>query len=496
MAMRAESMANRGASPGADAAGKEHRARILDPPRNCWRIEPASRAALLIDAAAYFARLDQVLPHARHSVLIVGWDFDHRIHLRADGAPEGPCLGDRLRALVEARPACRVRVLVWSVAVVHAPGAPLPLLFGAGWQDHPRIEVRLDRQHPIYASHHQKLVCIDDALAFTGGIDLTVERWDTRRHAAEDPARVDAGGAGYGPVHDLQMLVEGDAARALGDIARERWRRATGAALAPCAAGPVPWPAGLEPSFVDTPVAIARTSPAWGDAPPVQEGAALLADALRAAERSIYIETQYLSAAPVGDLLAERLAEADGPEIVILVTPASPGLVERFVMGGNRDRLIRRLKRADRFGRLRIFYPVVPSAEGACPVQLHAKLLVVDDCFLRVGSSNLNNRSIGLDTECDLAIEAADPATCAAIAALRARLLAEHLGADPRAVRAAIAEEGSLIRAIDRLNTGPRGLRAFPAMTTPGPTRPIPGTRFLDPRRPFEPLWFLRRARR
>jgi phosphatidylserine/phosphatidylglycerophosphate/cardiolipin synthase-like enzyme len=113
-----------------------------------------------------------------------------------------------------------------------------------------------------------------------------------------------------------------------------------------------------------------------------------------------------------------------------------------------------------------------------------------------VGSSNINNRSSGLDTECDLAIEAPDNVARQGIARLRERLLAEHLGVSPVRVAEALAAERSLLRAIDKLNHNPRGLRPLDAMATDGPTRRIFGTGLLDPRKPFEPLWFLRRKGR
>ena len=154
--------------------------RILEPSLNCWRIENASRATVLIDAAAYFACLERSLREARRSVLIVGWDFDGRIMLGRGAEVEGAQpLGPLLRSLVEARPDLEIRILVWSIAVLHAPSDSLPLLLGADWQEHARIQLRLDTEHPIYGAHHQKIVCIDDRLAFAGGIDLTVGRWDT-----------------------------------------------------------------------------------------------------------------------------------------------------------------------------------------------------------------------------------------------------------------------------------------------------------------------------
>ena len=474
----------------AGAAGS----RIVGPGRNCWRVEQSRRAAVLVDGGPYFAHLEDALRQARRSILIIGWDFDGRIRLRPDVDPESsPPLGQLLRSLVEARPELEIRILVWSVAVIHAPGAPLPLLFGAEWQEHPRILVRLDTHHPKYAAHHQKIVCIDEALAFVGGIDLTVRRWDRKEHLAHDPARLSPEGEPYSPVHDIQMVVDGAAAQALRALGRSRWRNATGEDLGDCPPHEGLWPSTLEPHFTDTPVAVARTEPAWCDAPAVMEAAMLTTDALRAAQRTIYIEAQYMTACYVGDVVAESLARKDGPEVIVLMTHLSRGMLERLVMGRNRDRLICRLKRADRFNRLRVYYPIVPGSDGEQQVMVHSKLVIVDDVFIRVGSSNLNNRSIGLDTECDLAVEATTDAARAAIASIHRQLVAEHVDADPAAVGEAIAKTGSVIGAIERLNTRPRGLRPFEAMNGKGPARPVFGTGVLDPKEPFAPLRFLRR---
>jgi phosphatidylserine/phosphatidylglycerophosphate/cardiolipin synthase-like enzyme len=469
---------------------------ILQPGRNCWRVERAERAAVLVDGACYFSRLEQALASARRSILIVGWDFDARIKLRADRGDDAPTLGDLLRSLVEARPELEIRILIWSIATLHAPGETLPLIAGAKWQDHPRIHLRLDYEHPIYAAHHQKVVCIDDCLAFAGGIDLTVQRWDTQEHGASDPVRHTPEGSAYGPVHDLQMMVAGPAAGALTDLAQRRWRIATGEELEPVQTEAAVWPSDLEPDFLDASLAIARTAPPWGDNPPIREVAALTLDALQAARHSIYIEAQYFVSFAIGHVLAQQLARRDGPEIVVVTSQTLPGAFERFVMGANRDRLIRRMKRADSFDRLKVCRPVVPAADGEAEVLIHAKLIIVDDVFVRIGSSNLNNRSVGLDTECDVAIEANNDGERHGIRRLRERLLGEHLGVSPERLAQAVAAKGSLVQAIDALGGNARGLRAFEAMAAPGPARPIFGTRLLDPHRPFEPFWFLRKRRR
>lgn len=466
-------------------AAEEAKPRILRPSENCWRIDTASRAAVLVDAADYFCRLENVLHQAERSILIVGWDFDGRIRLCPDKPLElSRPLGALLRGLVEAKPELEVHILVWSVAILHAPGAPLPLLLGSDWDDHPRIHVKLDTRHPIYAAHHQKIVCIDDVLAFAGGIDLTVERWDTCDHREAHPRRLNPDGSSYNPVHDIQMAVEGEAARALAELVRERWLLATGYRLEAVDQDKPCWPTGLRPDFIDMPVAIARTYPAWGGTEAVREVERLTLDCLRFARRSIYIEAQYLTAASVGDALAEKLEEPTGPEIVVILTRSSQGAVEHLVMGENRDRLMRKLHSLDRHERLRIFYPTVPGRHGECEVHIHAKLIVVDDVFMRVGSSNLNNRSMGLDTECDLAIEARTSGDRQTIARLRDGLLAEHLGCDPKAVASIVAERGSLSDAIARLNTNDRGLR--PLMPPDGPTDPLIGTRIFDPHQPLD----------
>ena len=474
--------------------------RILRPGRNCWRVEKASRAAILIDAEAYFSRVDQALKAARRSILIIGWDFDAIIRLRPQDGDDAERLGPLLRRLVEERPDLEVRVLVWNLSVLHAPGAALPHLLGEMWEDHPRISVRLDANHPALGAQHQKIIAVDGNVAFVGGIDLTVDRWDVPDHPAEHELRLKPDGSAYGPVHDMQILVEGDAARAVTELAAEEWRHATGGEAPVVDVESDPWPAGLAADFRNVPVAIARTRPRWRKMRGIREAAQLTRDALAAARESIYIEAQYFTDFRLGELIAKRLREPEGPEVVVVVTRTTHGFIEGVFMNGNRKRLVRRLKRADRYRRLRLWHPVVPSPDGECEVLIHAKLVIADDRFLRVGSSNLNNRSTGLDLECDLAVEAVDAASRKSVAGVRARLLGEHLHRDPEAVAAAIASERSLIRAIEKLNTNERRLAPF-SRVGKGSIRPIFGTRLIDPRgssaflAPLRRLWRKHRPR-
>jgi phosphatidylserine/phosphatidylglycerophosphate/cardiolipin synthase-like enzyme len=467
---------------------------ILREGRNCWRNFASERAAVLVDGESYFAHLHDALQLARKSIVILGWDFDGRIKLRPQD-DDCPTLGAMLRALVEKHAELHVDILVWSVAVWHAPSSPAGLLLGESWQHHPRIRVHLDTHHPIYAAHHQKIICIDEALGFCGGMDLTVMRWDSPQHRPTEPLRLDPDGEPYGPVHDIQMVVQGEAAAALAEIVRERWHRARLPPLRQSPRDEPLWPPTLVPDFIGTPLTLARTFPRWEENAKIEEIDALTQDVILAARTYIYIEAQYLSAPDVAKALARKLAQANGPDVVIIVTKQSRGRAEQFVMGRNRERLLRRLTRADRHRRLRIYYPAVVENDAETPIHVHAKLMIVDDRILRIGSANLNNRSMGLDTECDVVVEAQDGATRDAICGVRERLLAEHLGTTAAHVRETAQREHSLLVAIEQLNGGARCLKEIRVQPR-GPTRPVWATFILDPRRPIQPLGLLQRLRR
>lgn len=459
---------------------------ILRPGRNVWRIENAAKLKFLIDADAYFTMLEQALRNARHSIWIIGWDFNGNIRLHPDQGEQSVRLGELLREAVERNENLTVRILVWRLGALYSQKK---IFQQEPWREHPRIIFRYDGKHPLRASHHQKLVCIDDTLAFTGGMDLTVHRWDRRPHRPFDPDRVTEDGEAYEPVHDAQIALEGAAAKAIGDLARERWKRATGETHQPEHHAEPVWPDGFEPELKNANVGIARTLPSMVGYRGKREAGRLNYDALRRARKNIYIETQYLASRPLGRLLEKRLAEEDGPEVVILVTESSRGLFEQFVMGGNRDRIIRRLIAADRHKRLRVFYPIAvdEAADKEQEILIHSKVLIVDDCFLRIGSSNLNHRSEGLDTECDVAIEATNEKECAAIEGLRNDLLAEHLGVEKEQVEQAIGKTASLVAAIDMLNKGEKRLRPF-RLDPKGEKALLFGTAVLDPQRPYWPL--------
>jgi phosphatidylserine/phosphatidylglycerophosphate/cardiolipin synthase-like enzyme/uncharacterized membrane protein YdjX (TVP38/TMEM64 family) len=422
---------------------------------NCWRIAHADRIALLVDGEDYFEAFAAAAERARRSVIILAWDFNSRTQLRCDPPL---AVGDFLNSLARRRRGLDVRILIWDYPMIFGTDREFPSVYGLGWKAHRRVRVRYDNTHPVAGCHHQKVVVIDDAVAFSGGLDLTCRRWDTRDHRPDDERRCDNGDS-YPPFHDVMAMVDGDAARALGDLARERWYRATGRRLPRVDAPRHAWPEAVPVAMRDAGVAISRTQPPRNGTDAVREIETMYADMIGAARSLIYIENQYFTSHVVAEKLEQRLAEADGPEVVIVLRFLSHGWLEEVTMHSLRKALIARLHAADHHGRLRVYYPHIDGlAEGTC-IDVHSKVMIVDDEWLHVGSANICNRSMGFDTECDLTIEARGREDLAdAIVAFRHRLLGEHLGVGPERVAGAVREHGSVRAAVEKLREPGRTL--------------------------------------
>lgn len=462
---------------------------ILQPGRNCWQRAHADRTAFLVDGEAYFGAVASAMAQAQRRILILGWDIDSRIDLYRDGKPRPlpSRLGPFLNALLKRNKALHIYILSWDFAMIYAfEREPLPM-FNPGWHAHRRLHFKLDGVHPVSASHHQKIVVVDDVCAFSGGFDLARSRWDTPEHKPDDDRRTDPSGERYSPFHDVQMAVDAQAASALSTVARERWRRASGETLQPLpSATSNIWPEGLAVDVQDVDVAIARTQPRYDGVEEIREVEALVLDSIAAAQHMIYIENQYLTSAAFGDALAKRLQSPDCPEIVIVGPRECSGWLEETTMGALRARLLQRLRKADRFDRLRVYFPGDPQA---CYTNVHSKVMIIDDRLLRIGSANLSNRSMGFDTECDLAIEAGegDVGVCRAVTRFRDRLLGEHLNVAPERVSTLVRETGSLIAAVESLlEDGGRLHRLDESKLDPLHDL-LPDAALIDPERPIDP---------
>jgi len=426
---------------------------LLQPGETCWRVERADRVALLMENAAYFRALEAALPLARKSITLLGWQFDPRTRLNPEGssADRSSEIGLMLRKLVRERPELQVRLLIWR--------SPLPIAWSQdffpqrskAWFKNKSIDFRLDRARPLGACHHQKVLVIDDVLAFCGGGDIATDRWDTDEHLDRDPRRCTPAGLICSPRHEVMTLIAGPAASALGDLARERWRLATGEVLDPCPPQEPIWPEGVAPDLTEVDLGIARTEPEWRGHPEVRENEALHLEGVARAERLIYLENQYVTSPVIAAAIAERLQQPDGPEVVIVSTGKSPSWFDQGTMDSARLALLARLRAADRYGR---FSAWMPLTEAGKPIIVHSKVTTIDDRMLRVGSTNLNNRSSGFDTECDVAVQVrpGDEASARFVRSFRTRLISHFLDCEAEALDRAYAQTGRLGAAIEALN--------------------------------------------
>ena len=355
------------------------------PADKVWRKARAHRFTPLMENAAYFEALEAALARARRSVIILGWQFDPRTRLDphsriGDRQAE---IGHRLRLMIKENPELDVRLLIWRSPLLIAASQGFFPQRAQRWFRKRIAEFRLDAPGPLGACHHQKVVVIDDKLAFVGGGDISVDRWDSEEHLDGDPRRCLPSGLICSPRHEVMAMFDGPAAHALGDLARIRWYRATGerVRLAPAAADP--WPEHIAPALTDVEIGVARTMPKWRRRHGADESLRLHLDGIAKARRLIYMENQYVTSPKIAEALAKRLAEPDGPEVVTVTTLQAPSWFDQMTMDTARAEV------------------------------LHT----------------LNNRSFGYDSECDVAA-APGPEGEATIRAFRHRLIGHFLGVD------------------------------------------------------------------
>lgn len=465
-----------------------------------WRYARAEKASVIIDAADYFALMQDAMLAAKKRIFLIGWDFDTRIHLthgrrwwqRPFRKTHPRRLGSFIGWLVRHNRSLDVRILKWSVTLLQfflRGSMTWDLL---RWVRHKRISFKFDQAHPIGCSHHQKIAVLDDRLAVCGGIDMTDKRWDTREHLAANTERRGINRRPYDPWHDATMMMEGEIAAALADIGEGRWERAGGKSLPRIepATGSL-WPENLPVMFENVEIGIARTRAEYEKCSELREIEALFRRQIGGAKRFIYAESQYFASRVIAEAIIARLQEPDPPEIVVVHPANADGWLEQQAMDHARAILTRLIKAADKEGRFSIWIPY----SGDTPIYIHAKMMVIDDTIFRIGSANLNNRSLGLDSECDVFIDASRPANAhvgPAIQAIRYSLLAEHLGLDEERIGELLEKYGSMKALIEGEGTAPgRHLRHYVAPDLTEAQQKLAESEFLDPEHPenmFEPF--------
>jgi phosphatidylserine/phosphatidylglycerophosphate/cardiolipin synthase-like enzyme len=369
-----------------------------DPPSR-----PGNGMEVLIDGADALQAMAVGIAEARSHVHLTGWHITPKFALTRG---EQPIVLRELLAEVASR--IPVRVLIWA-------GVPLPVM--QPWRGDVRkirdeltagnhIQCALDaRERPMHC-HHEKTIVVDDRIAFVGGIDLTSfngDRWDTPDHQPR-------GAVGW---HDVAARIAGPAVQDVAANFAMRWQATTGESLAPVAS---PSPVG------DVGLQVVRTVPD-GMYPQLPRGDFRILEsylrALRGAQGLIYLENQFLWSPEILAVLRDKLARPPTPDFrLVLVLPAKPD------SGGDDTRgQLGTLVQADgEAGRLLACTLYAIGGDKDWPVYLHAKVGIVDDAWLTIGSANLNEHSLFNDTEMNLVSHDAPLAR-----QTRLRLWAQHL---------------------------------------------------------------------
>ncbi len=419
---------------------------MLAPRRNCWTIAPADEARLLVDGRNYYKAFYEAARQARRYLLIAGWRFNTDVRLlrgraaeKADGEVE---LLTFLAELYARNPELRIYLLAWDWSANYALEWEWSQQSKFEEAAPGRIHFRFDGCHAVGGSHHQKFVVIDGQAAFVGGLDFCAGDWDRRAHPAQDDDRADSGNGSHPPYHDLQVYLTGPAALELTAYFGRRWRAAAGR------------------------IALGHNHPRTSALPePEWHVRQLYLDAIDSAEELIYLENQYFSSSLVCQALIDRM-KAPGRcrlEVALVLPKQLYSWVEALAMDSPRAVLLDELRQTarDTDHRLGVYYTAAPGgANGAVPILIHSKALVVDDRFLTVGWANTSNRSMGGDTELNVAWEAAtaeDGALVRAIRRVRVDLLAEHCGLRrSRAARRGLSRRKGLVALLDRVADGGR----------------------------------------
>lgn len=432
---------------------------LLRSGETCQRVARAGRAALLVDMACYFQAAKAAMREAQRSIHFLNWAFEQDTFLDPgpEGAgDEGDRIGNFLKQLARDKPELDIRILCWDSAMpVAATQRFFPFADRRAFRG-TRVRFKLDNRLPLGACHHQKMIVIDDHIAFCGGGDIGPDRWDTTLHLDDDPRREKTrrDHSDFDSRHEVMGLVDGDAAVMLAEVFRERWKRATGEVIDPSPETRSPaWPDCVEPDFHGIAAGASRTYAKWRKNPEVREVEALHVESIRTAAHLIYMENQYFTSPLIAEALATRLREPDGPQVVLVSTEHSPSFFDEATMDKTRFDFVSHLQTAasgpDRFA---AYSPVTTLGRT---IIVHAKLTIIDDTLLRIGSANINNRSMGFDTECDLVLETVDDAQRTRLAALRTGLLAHWLGCAHSALATAVeASGGNLVAALETLRNG------------------------------------------
>jgi phosphatidylserine/phosphatidylglycerophosphate/cardiolipin synthase-like enzyme len=455
-----------------------------EPHPTMQRFTAGNRVTPLVDGAieafpTIYRELKE-LDHQDHFFRLAAWSLDKDVTLTPRNA------ASRFFSIVEelAQNDVRINMLIWdSFSPLHETTTKRSRVDLDQIQG---VEAVLDdHTAPGRSSHHQKLAIMkgkekERTIAFCGGMDIWPDRLDTSEH----------NGFAKHPYHDVHAMIEGPAVVDLNRTFVQRWNHhpecINGSRPSlPNTAPPVDSDPGTHY------VQVTRTFPKKGEkfpfAPAGDFGSfRAVLRAIQRAEKYIYLEDQFawpydgpFPFDPAQDtpsqgglgLLTELLDALKRIEYLVIVVPnhvpvplATAARYRFFntLHSAARDKVfIFYLEQTDDLGsdtepdnddtEVPIEIPIPSEAESlfseedgfeaeslvvsgwppySSEIMIHSKIWIIDDIYVRIGSSNCTRRSFTYDTQADISVVdgAVSDGVRTFARAFRERLWGEHLG--------------------------------------------------------------------
>lgn len=389
-------------------------------PRAYTRATTAFSWEEIWEAGPYYDRISDLLEKAQFYAILAGWQIDSRLLLKKRSETSFETLREKIIRLCQEKPDFQIYFLLWDHAYLY-------VLERETWQGriwaniHPRVYFIFDNKHPFGASHHEKVVIIDGTTALCGGIDLCGERWDSPQHLYSDPRRsLHSSRSEHGPYHDMAVQVTGPICSDIHSHIAKRWLNLSSI--------PFPAPVPMDSFSIRFPptaretshrVYLSRTIAQIDQRPRkislTREVEFLFRDLIFLAKKRIIMEGQYYWSRTINDILITKIQRMKGTDFEIIVILSELNGIKSLTrkMMSFELSLIRTLQLAaiDAGVKLTIGSPYVWDSQPGTqpkPVYIHSKVIIVDDLFFAVGSTNFADRALRIDTEIHLTFEAKD----------------------------------------------------------------------------------------
>lgn len=326
----------------------------------------------------------------------------------------------------------KVRILLWDI-----PGIPHSVVSPSVFDLRVRLAGKTGIFEVMYQPHptstigswHQKTLIIDDSIAFIGGMNAKENDWDTADHTVYDqrrnPHEMKASRRkekqrklelpDFPPRQDYMTIVIGEAVADVQANFVERWNHCIDQKCdyyQHATKLPRPQPSA---GFSTVPAQVSRTMPHYPPSPTGENGIYVTyQNAIRRAKNYVYIEDQYFRSQALASDIALACKKNRKLRVIVVTPPDYPSKLEQDEKWkvawpssywtaktcATIQKVVRnfclfylQVSAKDKSGKLRYY-----------PIDLHAKIMIVDDLWYTIGSCNINDRGFQTEGEINVSV--------------------------------------------------------------------------------------------